>query len=166
MGLGIHIQKRLDELKWEQKDLVAATKPNPDAPPAFSQQALSAIMTRDSKRTVYLEVIADALRLTANQLLSGKWNKPNSVEPKDSPLYKPSRTETLIFAIVKSLADEEQEELLLELRAWHTTHSVSQNHVRGELRPVGNVRVLGKFGRPGQKTKQRAKSKPIPRAGK
>lgn len=166
MGLGKHIQKRLDELEWEQKDLVDKTRPNSNSDPVVDQQTLSAIITRDSKRTMYLEPIADALRLTANELISGKWNKPNSAEPKNSPLYKPSKTENIIFAIVKSLADEEQEELLEQMRAWYETHAVSQKHVRGTLRPIGNTRMLGAFGTPKRAAAKRRKAKSQPREGK
>lgn len=148
MGLGIHIQKRLNELGWLPQDLVDKTKPRPGADPVVSQQALSAIMTRDSLRTKYLVAIAEALQLTPGDLLNGKWSKPNSSEPKDSPLYKPTKTENLIFAIVKSLAEEEQEELLIELRGWHEAHAATQRHVRGNLNPVGNARILGEFGTP------------------
>lgn len=167
MSLGKNISKRIDELGWNQKRLGDELRGK-----KVSQQNISALIKRGSEKSKHARPIAAAMGLTIDELVSGIWKlhsgalpapsfdgfgKTERIEPKASPFYKPSKTENLIFAIVKSLADEEQEELLDELRAWHETHLLSQRHVRGSLRPVGNRRMLGEFGTPkGPAQKRRA----------
>lgn len=55
------------ELGWTQRDIVKAK--------AISQQALSVLIKRDSRRSEYTTAIAKVLGLSAEQLTSGKWPK-------------------------------------------------------------------------------------------
>lgn len=60
--MGGRIKERLDELRWKQRDLLARV---PDLDPG----TLSALITRDSKKSDYSEAIAEALGVNHRWLL-------------------------------------------------------------------------------------------------
>lgn len=65
MNIGSRIEKRLRELGWQQVDLLQRV-------PDLRAGTLSAIIQRDSIRSVYSEAIAEALGVTHAWLVTGK----------------------------------------------------------------------------------------------
>lgn len=65
MNIGSRIEKRLRELGWQQVDLLQRV-------PDLRAGTLSAIIQRDSVRSVYSEAIAEALGVTHAWLVTGR----------------------------------------------------------------------------------------------
>jgi hypothetical protein len=65
MNMGKRIQQRLNELHWSRKDLLCRV-------PDLTAQALSNLIVRDSKRSEWDEIIAEALGVTVLWLVYGK----------------------------------------------------------------------------------------------
>lgn len=87
MAIGARIQQKLNELGWERKDLLEAVD-------GLTQQALSNLIRRDSKRSEWDEAIACALGMHVMELVYGKppgaWDSPKVTnlpvqEPKPLP---------------------------------------------------------------------------------
>lgn len=62
MGIGKRIEQRLEKLGWERKDLLAAVD-------GLTQQSLSNLIRRDSKRSEWDEAIATALGMHVMELV-------------------------------------------------------------------------------------------------
>lgn len=92
MNIGGRIEKRLKELDWQRSDLLAKV-------PDLSPQALSNLIRRDSVRSEWDEVIADALGVTVTWLVYGKEERAIRVgEPGTAP-YIPAMTEEEAFLV-------------------------------------------------------------------
>lgn len=72
MNIGSRIEKRLRELGWQQVDLLQRV-------PDLRAGTLSAIIQRDSIRSVYSEAIAEALGVTHAWLVTGKSPKERTI---------------------------------------------------------------------------------------
>jgi hypothetical protein len=91
MNIGSRIVKRLDDLQWERRDLL-------DKVPGLSAQALSNLITRDSKRSEWDELIADALGVSILWLVYGKETPAQSVaEPATNYVVGLSEDEELLL---------------------------------------------------------------------
>lgn len=64
-GIGKRITDRMEKLGWERKDLLNAL-------PELSPQALSNLITRDSRRSEWDEAIAKALNMHVMELVYGQ----------------------------------------------------------------------------------------------
>ena len=73
MGIGKNIQKRMEQLGWKQRDLVAHIR-QIDSDVRDMQQIVHALIHRDSASSKHTSLIAAALQLTADELISGRWN--------------------------------------------------------------------------------------------
>ena len=76
MNIGNRIEKRLREFGWQQVDLLQRI-------PDLRAGTLSAIIQRDSVRTVYSEAIAEALGVTHSWLVTGRSPKERA-SPDDN----------------------------------------------------------------------------------
>lgn len=151
MGIGKNLQKRLDELEKDQKWLVTQS--------GVAQQTVSALIKRDSRRSVYTSQLAEAVLLKTDQLISGDWPPLNGHAKEALRVATDAKTkdrENVIFAIVRTLTPEQQEDVLAKLRAAHAANAASAKHVKGILKTVGNKRIEREFGTPG-KSKTREK---------
>ncbi len=70
MNIGGRIKKRLGDLGWERKDLIDAVARMDEAAP-LTAQALSNLITRDSKRSEWDIVLAKALGVSVLWLVYG-----------------------------------------------------------------------------------------------
>lgn len=69
MAIGKQIVKRLNELGWKNRDLL-------DRVPSLSTAALHNLIKRDSKRSEFDVLIADALGISVMQLVYGDETYP------------------------------------------------------------------------------------------
>lgn len=150
MGIGKNLEKRLQELEKDQKWLIAES--------GVPQQTVSAIISRDSKRSIYTKRLAETVLLQTDQLISGEW-PPLNGKVKDAMRVatdaKTKDRENLIFAIVRTLTPEQQEGLLARLRVAHAANEATAKHVRGILKTIGNARIEKEFGKAGGNSKTR-----------
>lgn len=122
MAIGINIKKRLTELGWDQKNLVARLA---DLKLRVSQQNVSAIVRRDSSKSKHLVPIAQALWLRPDQLLSGNWPplKPGE-EPQTTllaglelpPEYSGDEHLKLILLDWSTLLEDQKKEIVREVQ--------------------------------------------------
>lgn len=145
MGIGAHLQRRLKELERDQQWLIAES--------GVAQQTVSALIKRDSKRSIYTPVLAETVLLTTDQLISGIWPKINGTAKEALRVATDAKTkdrENVIFAIVRTLTPEQQEGLLNRLRIAHSANIETAKHVKGVLKTIGNKRMEKEFGLPGK----------------
>lgn len=148
MGIGGHLQKRLEELGWDQKRLVSETK--------LGQQTISAIITRDSERSKYTPLLASAVYLTTDQLISGIWPKGQRLAVQIDA--KTKDREQLLMALIRDMTPEQQEELIPHLRAFHTANAAARKNLAGQLKTVSNPRMERVFGSPAKLVKLKRKA--------
>lgn len=80
MNIGGRIEKQLSALNWERKDLLARV-------PDLTAQALSNLIRRDSVRSEWDEVIADALGVSVMWLVYGKDEASHQANEPAPPAY-------------------------------------------------------------------------------
>lgn len=96
MNIGGRIEERLKKLKWERKDLLNAV-------PDLTPQALSNLITRDSKRSEWDTIIADALGVSVLWLVYGiKDGLANKVTEASLPYNALSKDEELLVRAFRS----------------------------------------------------------------
>ncbi|HKQ24122.1 MAG TPA: hypothetical protein VJT81_06735 [Burkholderiales bacterium] len=95
MAIGTNIKKRMGEMTppMRPKDLLVRCK-ELEPRSGISQQQINAMIKRDTKRSQYVPLVARALELTAEQLMSGRWGvktaKPSAAqEPRSSYGFLP-----------------------------------------------------------------------------
>ncbi len=136
MGIGSHLERRLEELGWDQKKLIEESK--------LGQQTVSALIRRDSERSKYTARLAATVYLTTDQLISGVWPKGRTVDVTTDA--KTKEREQLLLALIRDMTPEQQEELIPHLRAFHSANIATRKQLLGRLKTVSNARIEGTFG--------------------
>lgn len=90
MNIGGRIVQRLSALKWERKDLLEKV-------PDLTAQALSNLIRRDSVRSEWDEVIADALGVSVLWLVYGKEEQQHSVTENPPSEYLTNLSDDELF---------------------------------------------------------------------
>lgn len=153
MGIGKHLERRLAELGWDQKRLVTESK--------LGQQTVSAIITRDSVRSRFTPHLAATVFLSTDQLITGIWPKYEGKPLAVAVDNKTRDREQLLFALIRSLTPEQQEDLLPPLRAAHEANTTTKKHVGAILRTIGNARMEKEYGTTRKKIAAKIVSKPV-----
>lgn len=107
MALGKRIAARLTELGWKQRDLL-------DRIPTLSPQALSNLIRRDSVRSEWDELIAEALNMDLFELVYGRKQAPYPPAPEVVPLKARQKTKGPLDDLV-DIAETMSERGVLEL---------------------------------------------------
>lgn len=90
MNIGGRIVQRLEALQWERKDLLARV-------PDLTAQALSNLIRRDSVRSEWDELIAEALGVSVMWLVYGKNEARDQANESAPPTYSTPLTEDELF---------------------------------------------------------------------
>lgn len=131
MGIGTRIVQRLEALKWERKDLIKAIY---DASgKELSAQALSNLITRDSARSEWDELIAAGLNVHVMWLVYGREPVTYESTPNVRRLQvdQPTLPTPLdkILAAARNLNRDGQHVLLGRALELAETYAAKQNHV-------------------------------------
>jgi hypothetical protein len=107
MAIGTRIKKRLGDLGWERRDLLAEV-------PALTPQALSNLILRDSKRSEWDQAIAKALMVSVNWLVYGDEQSYTPANIVNFPAKEPEHVGRIgeLVELANSMSDDAQNELI------------------------------------------------------
>lgn len=125
MALGKRIAARLTELGWKQRDLL-------DRIPTLSPQALSNLIRRDSVRSEYDQLLAEALDMDLFELVYGRKAQPYPPTPGIIQLKAREKTKGPIdelMAIAENMSERGVIELIGQARMLAGIHPKAKpNH--------------------------------------
>lgn len=107
MAIGKRIEKRLADLGWERRDLLAEL-------PTLTPQALSNLILRDSKRSEWDQAIAKALRVSVNWLVYGDEQSYTPANVVNFCVKEPEFSGRIgeLVQLAETMSDEAQRELI------------------------------------------------------
>ncbi len=110
MNMGKRIEERINSLGWKRRDLLQRV-------PDLTDQALSNLIRRDSKRSEWDELIANALGVTVLWLVYGRETNHRVEETRPAYLVNADNNENLLLSAFRQCDDETKSALLLITKA-------------------------------------------------
>lgn len=149
MGIGRRVKLRLEELDRNAAWLSLETK---RLGQEMSAAAISILIKRDSKRTVFVTVLARALDVSEQWLSSGTGPKLRSIdaEPPPEQISHPAQNLGVLFDHLPP--DQQREAWPWLVRMLATSPAMLATYLPF---PAQNTRVKAAYGTPGRKAKAR-----------